>query len=84
MTTRPIATCAAGRAPAWDDERYYALMRWGIERPDGQADYYAPGDHGQYVFVSPENQVIIVRMGVEYGVSFRPWIDGFARASDGL
>ncbi len=74
----------ADRAPGAYADRIYGLMWWGVDRGSGAPDFYAAGDHGQYVFVSPENGVVIVRTGVEYGTSSARWVDGFTRAADGL
>jgi CubicO group peptidase (beta-lactamase class C family) len=74
----------ADRAPDAYPGRYYALMWWGVERDAGPPDFYAAGDHGQYIYVSPANGVIIVRTGVEYGVSASKWIDTFATIADRL
>jgi hypothetical protein len=45
-------------------------MWWGVERPIGTPDFYAAGDHGQYVYVSPQHRMVIVRTGVEFGASW--------------
>jgi CubicO group peptidase (beta-lactamase class C family) len=74
----------AGRAPEWDATRYYALMWWGLRQPDGTVDFYAAGDHGQYIYVSPANHIVIVRTGVEYGISSHRWTDAFASAAAAL
>lgn len=73
-----------GRAPAFDSNRYYAYMWWGMDRLDGSVDFYAAEDHGQYVYVSPVNQVIIVRLGTEYGIPSGRWVGAFTRAADAL
>jgi CubicO group peptidase (beta-lactamase class C family) len=72
------------RAPPSIPGRFYALMWWGVEREGGPPDFYAAGDHGQYVFVSPQNRVVIVRTGVEYGVPSASWIGGFTKAASRL
>ena len=64
--------------------RTYGLMWWGVERPSGPPDFYAAGDHGQYIYVSPQQRVVIVRTGVEYGVQSSQWVGAFTRAADGL
>ena len=46
---------------------YYSLMWWGIQREDTSYDFYAAGNHGQYIYVSPEKNLIIVRNGISYG-----------------
>ncbi len=63
--------------------RTYGLMWWGVERASGPPDFYAAGDHGQYIYVSPQNCVVIVRTGVEYGTSSSHWVGAFTRAADG-
>jgi CubicO group peptidase (beta-lactamase class C family) len=75
---------AADRGPGASDGRYYGLMWWGVERPPGPPDFYAAGDHGQYIYVSPLNGVVIVRTGVEYGVPSSRWVDAFTRAAADL
>ena len=73
-----------GRAPDFEDGRHYGFMWWGWDRPDEEPDYAAWGDHGQFVFVSPANDVVIVRNGFEGGADETAWIDGFAEAAAGL
>lgn len=79
-------TSPAGRAPDWDEggERYYGFMWWGWERADGGVDYAALGDRGQYLFVSPVNDVIIVRNGVDYGADPATWRMAFQATADHL
>jgi CubicO group peptidase (beta-lactamase class C family) len=74
----------ADRAPGAAASRTYGLMWWGVERVQAPPDFYAAGDHGQYVYVSPQDGVVIVRTGVEYGTSSYRWVDGFTRAAAGL
>jgi CubicO group peptidase (beta-lactamase class C family) len=74
----------ADRARGAPPGRVYGLMWWGVERPSGPPDFYAAGDHGQYVYVSPQAGVVIARNGVEYGVPSSRWVDAFTRAADGL
>ena len=46
---------------------YYSLMWWGIKRDEKNYDFYAAGNHGQYIYISPEKDLIIVRNGTSYG-----------------
>ena len=46
---------------------YYSHMWWGYARSDGNYDYYAEGDKGQFLYVCPEKNLIIVRHGETYG-----------------
>lgn len=73
-----------GRAPAWSDDRFYGLMWWGWERDDGSIDYSAIGDHGQFVFVSPTNDIVIVRNGTDAGLSYERWGEAFIAVADQL
>ena len=74
----------AGWAPAFDARTFYGFMWWGVRRPDGTADFYAAGGHGEYLHISPSNDVVIVRMGVNFGIASDRWIEGFTRAADEL
>jgi hypothetical protein len=62
-----------------DDPISYGYMWWGV-RCNPQ-DFFALGDHGQFVYVSPARQLIIVRNGEEYGLpgEFVPWAETFCR-----
>lgn len=55
--------------------RYYGAMWWGQRRSDGAPDFAARGNHGQLIFVSPRNSVVIVRHGTEYGMDAGRWFD---------
>src|SRR5439155_25740167 len=46
---------------------YYKYMWWGRMRGDGSYDFMARGNYGQYIYVSPKRNVVIVRFGVERG-----------------
>ena len=59
-------------------------MWWGWDRPGQEPDYAAWGDHGQFVFVSPAHDVVIVRNGVEAGIPEAEWIDGFVAVAESL
>jgi CubicO group peptidase (beta-lactamase class C family) len=69
----------ADRIPAFGD-RYYALMWWGLQGGE-PPDFFAVGDHGEYIYVSPSNDVLIVRTGVEYGVPSSTWIRALAEGA---
>ncbi len=56
---------------------YYKYMWWGLTR-DGQAnDFVALGNHGQFVYVSPHKDLIIVRHGEKYGIDSFDWLNLF-------
>jgi CubicO group peptidase (beta-lactamase class C family) len=55
---------------------YYGYLWWGENcNPNGQ-DFLAVGNHGQFIYVSPAKDLIIVRNGAEYGVesSGEEWV----------
>jgi CubicO group peptidase (beta-lactamase class C family) len=53
---------------------YYQHFWWGLRHPDGSYDFSARGNHGQFVFVSPRNRVVIARNGRDYGVPPQAWM----------
>ena len=63
---------------------YYKYMWYGRLRDGQPADFAAEGDHGQYIYVSPANGVIIVRNGTAYGVAPDKWIDAFYQVAEDL
>jgi CubicO group peptidase (beta-lactamase class C family) len=62
---------------------FYKYMWWGLYR-DGGYDYTAAGNFGQYIYVSPANQVVIVRNGIDYGISNYQWQQIFFQAAGQL
>jgi CubicO group peptidase (beta-lactamase class C family) len=64
--------------------RYYHAFWWGERRPDGGHDFAARGNHGQMVFVSPRNDVVIVRHGWRYGLPGGGWFERARRMADAL
>jgi CubicO group peptidase (beta-lactamase class C family) len=62
---------------------YYQYMWWGMERDDGRYDYAAEGDKGQFIYVSPDKNLVIVRNGVDFGIPGHDWLQLFYQfASD--
>ena len=58
---------------------YYQYMWYGLRREDGADDFFAAGNHGQYIYVSPQANLIIIRNGGSYGsgLSYFGWIEIF-------
>jgi CubicO group peptidase (beta-lactamase class C family) len=50
-----------------DGGGYYKYHWWGRVRPDGHYEYFANGSHGQYIFICPAHQIVIVRNGSSEG-----------------
>ena len=79
------ATSPDGAMPLpYRDGAYYKHFWWGQKRADGGYDFSARGNHGQFVFVSPANQVVIARNGRDYGVPPKEWIAVFEAMANGL
>jgi CubicO group peptidase (beta-lactamase class C family) len=73
-----------GAAVYDDGGGYYKYMWYGRLRDGAPADFFAEGDHGQFIYVSPANGVVIVRNGTEYGIGAFEWIDAFYDVADRL
>jgi CubicO group peptidase (beta-lactamase class C family) len=52
----------------------YQYMWYSFANEKGGYDYFAHGNHGQYLYISPENNTVIVRTGNEEG-ELDTWID---------
>lgn len=67
--------------PEWFASRpgkgYYNLMWWGFVREDGEYDFAAMGDKGQYIYISPHKDLVILRFGIDYGVPSSTWVRTF-------
>jgi len=85
----PTAWVAASTAPSADDDRvwrsyadwqaddgYYRYLWWGKWRTDGGYDFMAQGHRGQWIYVSPQERLIIVRFGLDDG-GVDSWVDVF-------
>jgi len=59
------------------DGGYYGYFWWGRRRGAGPHDFFALGNKGEFIYVSPQTHTVIVRMGVEYGAPASTWIDLF-------
>jgi len=42
---------------------YYKYHWWGLNNPDGTYDYLANGKDGQFIYVSPSTNTVVVRLG---------------------
>jgi CubicO group peptidase (beta-lactamase class C family) len=59
--------------------QYYQLFWWGRRDPEWGDAFYAHGKYGQFIFVSPQNGVVIARNGRRYGILPAQWPSLFAR-----
>jgi CubicO group peptidase (beta-lactamase class C family) len=62
-------------------QAYYQLMWWGMTRDDSY-DFAAEGDKGQYIYVSPSKNLVIVRNGIDYGIPSQEWLKLFYEFAD--
>lgn len=58
---------------------YYKYMWWGIQRDQQTYDFMALGNHGQFIYISPPKNLIILRFGESYGEfgGSQGWVDMF-------
>ena len=57
---------------------YYGYLWWGLRHEESSYDFAALGNHGQFIYVSPQKNLIIVRNGESYGeFGSRDWLDMF-------
>jgi len=58
---------------------YYKYLWWGIQRDEPNYDFMALGNHGQFIYISPQKNLIIVRFGKSYGeiTGADGWVDLF-------
>jgi CubicO group peptidase (beta-lactamase class C family) len=57
-STRPAASTDPSQ-----DYQYF----WWVNTPDGKNHFSAQGNYGQYIYVAPEKDLVIVRLGKEEG-----------------
>ena len=72
---------AMGQAIFDDLNGYYKYMWYGFFRGEGGYDFAAEGDHGQFIYVSPAKNLVIVRNGLEYGQDWT-WADWIEASYD--
>jgi len=51
-----------------DEKVYYKYYWWGLKRGETDYDYFALGNLGQFIYISPTRNLVIVRNGEEYGL----------------
>ena len=71
------STYYSDQMPALSGQGYYKFMWWGTQRPEGSYDFSAAGDKGQFIYISPARKLVIVRNGIDYGISFTKWVNLF-------
>ena len=75
-STRPDATTDPS-----SDYQYF----WWVNTPEGKDHFSARGNYGQYIYVAPEKDLVIVRLGKDEGEQgYDYWIDLFEEVSTKL
>jgi CubicO group peptidase (beta-lactamase class C family) len=73
---------ATGDDTSTDPAPNYQYFWWvDVERP---GRFYALGDYGQYVYVAPDADAVVVRLGRGWGIDNRTWLDTFRDLADRL
>lgn len=69
-----------------DAPDYYGFMWWGKHCEPHSHDFFAWGNLGQFIYVSPAKKLIIVRNGEEYGLAGEgeDWADLFCQVAKAL
>jgi len=62
---------------AMPGQGYYKYMWWGMVRQDGSYDFTAEGDKGQFIYVSPQKNMVIIRNGLRFGIPSQEWLKLF-------
>jgi len=61
----------------------YKYFWWVLPRSGGENDFSAVGNHGQFIYISPQADLIVVRHGERYGIEWFEWLKIFYQlASD--
>ncbi len=81
-STRPLLPKNyADYYPTWfttlPGQGYYRYMWWGMTRAEDSYDFTAYGNKGQFIYVSPKKNLVIVRDGIEYGILTEEWLSLF-------
>ena len=64
---------------------FYGYMWWGEKCNPNSQDFLAVGNYGQFIYVSPAKNTIIVRNGEEYGGEDWPvWAQAFCKFAEAL
>jgi CubicO group peptidase (beta-lactamase class C family) len=63
---------------------YFGYFWWGDSRSGGPSDFHTVGNKGQFIYCSPQKHLVIVRTGMDFGVSSARWLRLFREFADGL
>jgi len=63
---------------------YYGYFWWGSRRAEGKSDFYGVGNKGEFIYCSPQKNLLIVRTGMQYGIPSETWVRLFHQFADQL
>jgi len=73
------------RAEASTDPSLNYQYFWWVNTPEGKEHFSARGNYGQYIYVAPEKDLVIVRLGKEEGeLGYGYWTSLFEKLSTKL
>jgi CubicO group peptidase (beta-lactamase class C family) len=82
IVSREWVRAATAKDASTDPARDYQYFWWvDVKRP---GRFYALGNFGQYIYVAPDADVVIVRNGSDWGTENDAWLDLFRRTADEL
>jgi hypothetical protein len=58
------------------------MFWWGSRRSAGRSGSYAVGNKGEYIDVSPQKNLVIVRTGFRFGIPSETWARLFRALAD--
>lgn len=56
---------------------FYGFHWYVMNRPDAESDFFAYGNKGQFIYISPLANTVIVRFGEKYGMNGWKYIEAF-------
>ncbi len=66
--TNDVRQYSPAGAAAWKAENGYAkYLWWGKVRPDGSYAFMAWGAQGEFIYIVPQERVVVVRFGIDLG-----------------
>jgi CubicO group peptidase (beta-lactamase class C family) len=75
-------TAATTKDTTTDPADFYQYYWWvDVERP---GRFYALGNYGQYIYVAPDTDTVVVRTGAEWGVENEVWLSVLREVADRL
>jgi CubicO group peptidase (beta-lactamase class C family) len=82
IVSRGWAREATAAETSTDPAAHYQYFWWNDTSRPGR--FYALGNLGQYIYVAPDADTVIVRFGADWGVSNGTWIETFRGIADQL